>query len=134
MSSKGAGTANASAAPSRARQFYGGITFTPDASQTKRGVDFLIVHQYNKDAKRSVGKERRQSKFSRERRAIKHKDFSCFENVVESLETVKGVWRCVYCHLDVEIDNKTNQVRCPQCQAKHLEAPRRPTQGLLPAR
>lgn len=131
MSSKATRTANVSAAPSRAHQFYGGLTFKTDASQTKRG--FFIAHQPDKDTRRSVDKERR-SKFSRERRAIKHKDFSCFENVVESLETVKGVWRCVYCHLDVEIDNRTNQVQCPQCQAKHLEAPRRPTQGLLPAR
>ena len=134
MFSKGTGTANTSSAPSRARQFYGGFTFKTGASQTKRGADFLIAHQYNKDTKRSVDKQHRQSKFSQERRAIKHKDFSCFENVVESLETVKAVWRCVYCELDVEINNKTNQVRCPQCQAKHLEAPRRPTQGLLPAR
>lgn len=117
--------------PSRAHQFYGGLTFKTDASQIKSGVDFLIAHQYTKDTKRSVDEERKQSKFSRERR---RKRKPCFESVVDSLESVKSEWHCVYCSLAVEIDNKTNQVQCPKCHSKHLEAPRRPTQGLLAAR
>ena len=119
--------------PSRARQFYGGLTFRTDAAQVKSGTGFLIAHQYAKDStkKRSVGKERDQSKFSRERR---RKSKPCFESVVDSLEPLKSEWYCVYCSLTVEIDNKINQVKCPQCHSNHLEAPRRPTRGLLTAR
>lgn len=112
--------------PSRAHQFYGGLTFASGSSS----ASLPSLHSGAGDRRNAAGGARRESKFLQEKRRTK----PCFESVVDSLESVKGEWRCVYCSLAVEIDNKTNQVRCPQCQAKHLEAPRRPTRGLLPAR
>ena len=138
MSSSGNNFQAASQTPSRAHQFYGAIAFGHTHSQELDSL-YNLAHEWDKSKalnKQDIERtKKRRSKFSQERnRGVKRKAFSCFESVVESLENVKSKWRCVYCNIVVEINNKTNQVKCPQCQAKHLEAPRRPTEGLLPAR
>lgn len=121
-------------ASSRAHQFYGGLTFKTDDSRIERNQNWLLARQYDKDYGRD-GRSKPPSKFVRDRRRREnHGSLSCVENVVEKVESVKGEWRCVYCNITVEIDNRLNQVCCPQCQARHLEAPRRPVQGLLQAR
>ena len=53
---------------------------------------------------------------------------------MDAAELVEGTWYCTHCDIEVVINNRTNWVKCPQCQAKHLEAPRHATEGLLLAR
>ena len=81
-------------------------------------------------------KQQRQSNslFARQRRGEKRKAYNSVDSVVDAVESVTAAWWCQYCNLEVVIDNKVNQVKCPQCLARHLEAPRRPTQGWMSAR
>ena len=118
--------------PSRAHHFYGGLTFAGNSSASLPSLYSSANGRHGKHGAQHDA--RRESRFSQQRRGKKRTSALCIESVVDSLESVKSEWRCVYCNLAVEIDNKTNQVQCPQCHSKHLEAPRRPTQGLLPAR
>lgn len=120
--------------PSRAHQFYGGIAFGNDASEFHLAQNWLVSRQQSKGGRGRL-RGHPPSKFVEEkRRKLNHGAFSCFESVVEKVESVIGDWHCVYCDLIVQIDNRLNQVCCPQCQARHLEAPRRPVQGVVRAR
>ena len=117
------------------QQFYGGI-----ALSIGQGGNLIFGRRSAASAEAlssaySWGKEQRTSKFLQERqRGVKRKAFSSVDSIVDTAELVEGTWHCTYCNIEVVINNRTNWVKCPQCQSKHLEAPRRPTEGLLLAR
>lgn len=69
-------------------------------------------------------KQQRQSNshFARQRRGEKRKAQNSLDSLVDAVESVTATWWCQYCDLEVVIDNRMNQVKCPQCLARHLEA------------
>lgn len=117
------------------QQFYGGI-----ALGIGQGGNLVLGGRGSASAEalssaQSWRREQRTSKFLQERqRGKKRKAFSSVDSIVDAAELVEGTWYCTYCDIEVVINNRTNWVKCPQCQAKHLEAPQHPTEGLLLAR
>ena len=110
----------------RARQFYGGLASR--APEDRADYDA----RWNRAPPRA-------SQFISERRRSSRNQAGgegggLTKTLVETLETTKAVWWCAACEAAVEITSEKNQVVCPTCRARHLEAPRRPREGLLPAR